>query len=483
MASAQGIRAGAAYVEISADDSPMVRRLQESRARLRQWVAQNSGTAMTRGTEAAVMAQGDDRRGFLSGGYRGMEIAETGLKLATAIASAKIAIKDVQIFSSLFRGDMEGARKAAEELPFGLGAIVKELSGPVDWAANRFVERMRGLEWGELDRKGPSGDRERLASVEQYNRGVTGIAAIEKALAKATMSARDWAKAEVDALDLSADHAARLLALKTRLIEVDEQRAAAAKTLADRERGADLIRQAMDQHARMGMSEREVAGYEVRHMGLAADQARTLLNWRLAILDATERQAAAQRRLAFDTSFADAIGNLKDRIAELRGELDALARDEATAMEPLMKAFAEGAIDMAAFAAKTAELRQLFTDLRAAQGEAEAKREGETLTEAMRTPEEQARDQVERYKALREGGHISEETYQRAVRKAVEDAASALPDVARATVGVRGTFSALEAPGLGAGGVTDRIARASEETARNTEKIAVLTASLGVSFN
>jgi hypothetical protein len=50
-------------------------------------------------------------------------------------------------------------------------------------------------------------------------------------------------------------------------------------------------------------------------------------------------------------------------------------------------------------------------------------------------------------------------------------------------VGVRGTFSALEAPGLGAGGVTDRIARASEETARNTEKIAVLAASLGVSFN
>jgi hypothetical protein len=38
-------------------------------------------------------------------------------------------------------------------------------------------------------------------------------------------------------------------------------------------------------------------------------------------------------------------------------------------------------------------------------------------------------------------------------------------------VGVAGTFSALEARGLGAGGVTDRIAKASEETAQNTKRL------------
>lgn len=39
------------------------------------------------------------------------------------------------------------------------------------------------------------------------------------------------------------------------------------------------------------------------------------------------------------------------------------------------------------------------------------------------------------------------------------------------TIGVAGTFNAMEARGLGAGGVTDRIAKASEETAKTTKKL------------
>lgn len=39
------------------------------------------------------------------------------------------------------------------------------------------------------------------------------------------------------------------------------------------------------------------------------------------------------------------------------------------------------------------------------------------------------------------------------------------------TIGVAGTFNAMEARALGAGGVTDRIAKASEETAKNTKKL------------
>lgn len=46
------------------------------------------------------------------------------------------------------------------------------------------------------------------------------------------------------------------------------------------------------------------------------------------------------------------------------------------------------------------------------------------------------------------------------------------------TVGVAGSFNALEARGLGAGGVTDRIAKASEETAKNTKRL-VQEAQLG----
>jgi hypothetical protein len=39
------------------------------------------------------------------------------------------------------------------------------------------------------------------------------------------------------------------------------------------------------------------------------------------------------------------------------------------------------------------------------------------------------------------------------------------------TIGVAGTFNAMEAKGLGGGGVTDRIAKASEDTARNTKQM------------
>jgi hypothetical protein len=61
------------------------------------------------------------------------------------------------------------------------------------------------------------------------------------------------------------------------------------------------------------------------------------------------------------------------------------------------------------------------------------------------------------------------------------EAPPALPDMleglgatlagAQKTIGVSGTFNAMEARGLGAGGVTDRIAKASEDTARNTKQL------------
>ena len=43
--------------------------------------------------------------------------------------------------------------------------------------------------------------------------------------------------------------------------------------------------------------------------------------------------------------------------------------------------------------------------------------------------------------------------------------------LAKNTIGVSGTFSAMEARGLGAGGVADRIANAAEQTAANTKKL------------
>jgi hypothetical protein len=247
MADSSAIRMGGAYVEISADDAPMLRRLKESQARLRQWVAENSGPAVTRGAEGG---------GFLSGGFKGMQIAETGLKFATAIAATKVAIKDVQMFSALFRGDMEGARKAAEELPFGLGEIVKELSGPVDSAMKWFVFRLRGLDTDDsTDRAAAAkAKRDRDEGVAAWNRYVNAVHSVDRALAQATMSAEEFARYEVDGLRLAQTEAEALLAKKLRLIQIEQQRKQAEQFRAMQERGQNLVNEAMDAYARATMS-------------------------------------------------------------------------------------------------------------------------------------------------------------------------------------------------------------------------------------
>ena len=230
VASASGIRAGAAYIEISADDAPMVRRLKESQARLRQWAAENSGPALTRGTEAAALAQGQDTNGFLSGGFRGQELFSTGLKFATAVGAARAAIADARIFSNLFAGDMEGARKAAEALPFGLGEVVKELGAGADAAARWVALRSLGANIEPYDANAAAAaKRIRDESVDQHNRGLKAVEESQKALQRATMSAREYAQVEVAGMNLAADAAEKVLAARLRLIAVDEQKKESAK--------------------------------------------------------------------------------------------------------------------------------------------------------------------------------------------------------------------------------------------------------------
>jgi hypothetical protein len=50
------------------------------------------------------------------------------------------------------------------------------------------------------------------------------------------------------------------------------------------------------------------------------------------------------------------------------------------------------------------------------------------------------------------------------------------------TIGVMGTFNAMEAPGLASGGVADRLAKASEETAKNTKRLVQLAEDGGLEF-
>ncbi|MCX5683384.1 MAG: hypothetical protein NT049_06845, partial [Planctomycetota bacterium] len=299
MPDASAIRMGGAYVVVSLDDAPMLRRLKESQARLRQWAAENSGgMQVSRGTESALAGQGGDAPTFFRGSFKGTELVEGGLKFAAAIAATKAAIADVRIYSALFRGDMDGARKAAEELPFGLGTIVKELSGPVDSAMNALVARLSGT-WQMKDvYAGAVSKHDIQETVNQYNRGVAAIRDVDKALARATLSARELAKCEVDGLKLSADAASEFLAKKLQLIQVDEQKKAEAALSARVARETDAVAQARMDLAKATMSEDEYLEMGVRLLGYSADRAAELLAYRKELLRVQREQAAMAEREA-----------------------------------------------------------------------------------------------------------------------------------------------------------------------------------------
>jgi len=68
------------------------------------------------------------------------------------------------------------------------------------------------------------------------------------------------------------------------------------------------------------------------------------------------------------------------------------------------------------------------------------------------------------------------------VKTSLAGLGEAVQRAAERTVGVRGTFSAMESRGLGAGGATDRIAKASEETAKNTRRLVTEAQMGGLTF-
>ncbi|MCL2640649.1 MAG: hypothetical protein FWD53_07385, partial [Phycisphaerales bacterium] len=58
-----------------------------------------------------------------------------------------------------------------------------------------------------------------------------------------------------------------------------------------------------------------------------------------------------------------------------------------------------------------------------------------------------------------------------AISDYLEGLGATIEQAQKKTIGVRGTFNAMEAAGMGGGGVTDRIAKATEETAKHTKKL------------
>jgi hypothetical protein len=437
---ASDIRAGGAFVEISAKDARFVQALERSQARLKAWVREaEAQTPMTKGTEKQLL--GGEGKGFLTGGFRGMQLFDTGLKLATAVMATKVALKDVAIFSAMARGDWEGMRKAAEALPFGLGEIVKELSGPVDAAFAAIVNRIKGLSPEDVYDAGAKAkaDKDRKESGAQFSRFLKAFNEADKAAKRATLSTRELAAAEVAELNLTADQAQQVLALRLKTIGAGEEKDAAQKRAQARERENDLIRSAQDEYSKLAMTEEEYAAYEVRNMNLAAAAAQSLLNWKLAVIKTTKDQKKAEEDRKKAADDAQKAAQFREKLAQddFDSEMNRLKR----------------AVD-----------------------------EGRRMQEETLSPQERFEQREEELVSALAGEFIDEKTYRFQLRKALEDAAKDMPDAVAQTVGVQGTFSAFAAGRMGIGPM-DRMAKGIDETAKNTRKIADLAAQWGVSFS
>jgi len=355
--------------------------------------------------------------------------------------SAPLPLKDVGKDKALVRGDWEGMRKAAEALPFGLGEIVKELSGPVDAAFAAIVNRIKGLSPEDAYDAGAKkkADKERKESSAQFSRYLKAFNEADKAARRATLSARELAAAEVAELNLTADQAQKVLALRLRTIAGGEEKDAAEKRTQARERENDLLRSAQDEYSKLTLTEEEYAAYEVRNMNLSANAAQSLLGWKLAAIKVTKDQKKAE----------------EDRRK---------AEKEAEDAERARAKWADDAFDEALDNFKK------LTD------------EGQRVQQEALSPHERFEKERDHLKELLAGEFIDEKTYKFQLKKLLEDAAREMPDAVAQTVGVQGTFSAFAAGRMGIGPM-DRMARGIDETAKNTKKIADLATQWGVSFS
>lgn len=432
--SSSDIRAGKAYVEITAEDKQFQAGLKRVEARLKEWVHRNKyDTSKVR--EAAF-------------GGRNLNL-ESFLAVGAAVAAAKGAADLFRGAMAAARGDAEGVATAIEQLPLGLGATVRSLAALYADLGGITAEIER---WGEYSR--------RAREVEGgFGKGLKRLAELREelstkaALAKLDGHALELARARLDAdkqrqrireeakkAGIGEDHprvAAALAAVDAMLVA--EQSRAARGELENQariaKRAGDLIADAEKDFARLTMGERDFIEYEVKHLNLSAGLADSLLRLRLQNLEVTEEQK---------------------RVQEALNALMAEAEADAAAWARSMQA----AVD----------------------ADQERYDEAYTLTQAMRAPREKAGDEIAKYREMIEEGLIDPETYRRAVRSTIEDLAAALPEAQQPTTGARGTFSGIEAYRLGSAGGIDDIAASNREIAKHTERLVKLTKELGVTY-
>jgi hypothetical protein len=216
----------------------------------------------------------------------------------------------------------------------------------------------------------------------------------------------------------------------------------------------------------------ELSGIDAAGKEAVATEDRVRDEKRLAetIKERAQTEAEAARRAAMVNQAQErAVKTMEDldiQIGVLRGDLTDLDAETMKAGGFLDDAFLAGLISVERYGDAVAALREKLADLQKAREEAGLKREGESLTEAMRTPEERLQAEADRLKGLLEGGAITGETYNRAVEKALQEAARAVPETMDRVLS-RGVFGGANVEQLSYGGPAEAgIAEIAKNTAR-----------------
>ena len=456
---AGAIRAGQAFVEITADDAPMMKGLAESQARLKAWAAGAASSMKS----AAVQVDADSTgmsgkwmqsiaRGAGIGvaahmageGMSGLAHVLKGewQKLADDIAGIPLlggaAISLANGFDDLFLGIRAGMKRIQEEALAGL----KETQARLAAASRDAVLR------SEIAMIGADPLNKQLMQINEKARQAT------EAVRKRDLENKEYASRNgpsattVAALAMLSNISRPAAAMASRLLGASSNTEASS--------GGDLKR--IEELRRKETAE------------AFAEQEKKAGIERLARIVNAQDLASHSAKAWEDTLF-----RLTQELAKARGATDALAAEEATAKRNLAKELSAGTITSEQYRARLLELGQTYDELAlAAEGEkqdaarAAAKGEGEALRRSLQTPDERGRALVEQYKAM----DIDSETRRRAIQKALEDAAGkAMPGP---EILSRGQFGGQNAWMLGAMGESRESLGVLRGVEKNTAKIAEL---------
>ena len=442
MTSPGAIRAGGVYVEVGADDSSLPRSLAATQERLRAWVAQNQAQ-FTKATKGALSGEGGGK-GFMSGGFRGADLMGTGLQLMTFVKGLEAVTITGQIFAAALENDTASVRRLGESLPL-VGNLVKLLGPLADSAAKGLLQHAGWDVVGAYDSGATAkAEKDRAAQAKAWNEGLKIIEGQETAFRKMTMSARGFFEWQLKAKGLGQEQLGQALAWfdATQATKTAENALAAERSEAAEQSKRDLSarEEAARAYARTTLTPRQLIEAEVQGMHLSAAAEKEVLAAKLLTLEITEKQAAAEK--------------------EARQELQAAAE-----------------------AARQAETERQHDEQLRFRNEMDLVEKANRVHEETMSAKERFLNKQGELKELLGVGLIDKPEYDQAIRDALEQAARSLPDAVARTVGVRGTFNPMEAAGIGAGTAQDRIAAATEKTAKMTEKIAQLAKDWGLNFN